>query len=309
MTVPALKAHENRQRQLSGSLGLADRLIEAAEATILPTEASGPDTINLPPVLGAEGDQARLRSVSPLYLCSELENANLLGVVEKLASLFALGALSGDPGHGADLLAAFWQKRNDRFTSQERQALFSRLFGETAGPILAVPAARNEEFLPLMIDFAGALAHVGSDPLYGHTLDAQEAVRISAEALAVNLVPRSGGITLFAAREITSSVREAVTILESSSIQAIVGARTVWGAVAAFSRAYLGQDPLVAVHVDRGRAGALLLAWLAESSTRLESAPVWSRGLDNTVLAAASAWVETTMALPSFKHLLPVRSS
>src|SRR5215469_8929232 len=202
------RAPDNPHPQLAGSLGLAERLISAAEAIVLPGTGFGPGGVDLPPVLGAEGDQAQLCTVSPLYLCSELENARLLPVVDKLASLFALGGLQADPGRAGPLLAAFWQKRNERFTPQERMALFTRLFGGQEGSTVGGPDARNEEFLLRMIDFAGVLTHMGSDPIYGRTQDAEETVRISAEALAANLLPRSGGITLFAAREIVSSVHE-----------------------------------------------------------------------------------------------------
>jgi hypothetical protein len=297
MNTSATRAHDKPHPQLAGSLGLAARLISAAEAIILPRLGPGPGVIELPPVLGAEGDQAQLRTVSPLYLCSELESARLLPVVEKLASLFALGGLQADPGHAAPLLAAFWQKRNERFTAQERMALFARLFGSEEGPAVAGPQARNQEFLVDMIDLAGALAHVGSDPIYGRTPSAEEAVRTSAETVAANLLPRSGGITLFAAREIVSSVHEAIAILENKAVQGIAGQHNVWGAVSAFSRLYLGEEPDVTDHLDAGRAGAILLAWVAEVSPNVESSAISSLVPQDEILAAASAWLSATMAL------------
>jgi hypothetical protein len=288
---------------------LAARLISAAEAAIVPPLTPGSGEIDLPPVLGAEGVQAQLRSVAPLYLCSELESAGLLAVVEKLANLFAQGGLQANPGNAAPLLSSFWEKRREHFSHHERQALFAHLFGESAGPALGGSEPQNEEFLPLMIDFAGALAHAGSDLIYGHTPAAEEAIRTSAEALAANLVPRSGGIVLFAAREIVASVHEAISILESSSIQAIVGQHTAWAAVSAFSRLYLGQEPHVTEHVDRGRAGVLLLAWLAEAAPHLENAIESSLVPGDAVLSAASAWLDATMAVNHFQQVVPVRGS
>jgi hypothetical protein len=297
MNTSAIRAHDSPHPHLAGSFGLAERLISAAEAVILARPGSDTGPIELPPVLGAEGDQAQLRTVSPLYLCSELEGARLLPVVEKLASLFALGGLQTDPGSAAPLLAAFWQKRNERFTAHERMALFARLFGLEEGTAVGGPEPRNEEFLGRMIDLAGALTHVGSDPIYGRTPSTEEAVRASAEALAANLLPRSGGITLFAAREIVSSVHEAIGILETRAIQGITGQHTVWGAVSAFSRIYLGEEPDVTDHLDAGRAGALLLAWVAEVSPNVESATVSSLIPQDAILSAASAWLDATMAL------------
>jgi hypothetical protein len=309
MNTAATRAHDKAHPPLAGSLGLAARLISSAEAIIFPRPGVEPGPIDLPPVLGAEGDQAQLRTVSPLYLCSELEGARVLPVVEKLASLFALGGLQADPGHAAPLLAAFWQKRNERFTAHERMALFARLFGSEEGPGVGGPEARNQEFLLHMIDLAGGLAHVGSDPIYGRTPSAEEAVRASAEALAANLLPRSGGITLFAAREIVTSLHEAIAILESRAIQAIAGQHTLWGAVSAFSRLYLGEEPDVTDHLDAGRAGALLLAWVAEVLPNVEGASISSLVPQEDILAAASAWLSATMALHPMSNDSSVRGT
>jgi hypothetical protein len=286
-----------RHAPLAGSLGLADRLISAAESIILPRPSAGSGLIDLPPVLGAEGDQAQLRTVSPLYLFSELENAQLLPVAEKLAGLFALGGLQADPGREGTLLAAFWQKRNERFTPPERKALFTRLFGSSDGTPVGEAEARNDNFLPQMTELAGALNHLVSDPIYGRTAGAEEAVRGAAESLAANLLPRAGGITLFAAREIANSVREAIAILENPAVQSIVGQHTLWGAVRTMSRMYLGVEPEVMEHVDGGRAGALILAWVAEISGSIESSPAAALVPDDSILSAASTWLSATMTL------------
>jgi hypothetical protein len=297
MNTTAIRARERTHPQLAGSLGLAARLISSAEAVILPRPGDGTDPIDLPPVLGAAGDQAQLRTASPLYLCSELESARVLPVVEKLAGLFALGGLQADPGPAAPLLGAFWQKRDERFTAQERMALFARLFGYEEGPSVGGSEPRNQEFLLNMIDVAGALSHVGSDPIYGRTPSAEEAVRASAQTLAANLLPRFGCITLFASREIVSALHEAIAILETRAVQAMVGQHTLWGAVSALSRTYLGEEPDVTDHLDAGRSGALLLAWVAEVSPNVESASGASLLPQDEILAAASAWLSATMAL------------
>jgi hypothetical protein len=291
------RLHTTTRPPLTGSLGLANRLISAAETVILRPQSGEPGDIELPPVLGAQTDQAQLRTASPLYLCSELESAQLLPVVEKLSGLFALGGLQADPGRGGPLLAAFWQKRNERFTAPERKALFARLFGSSDGSLASGGDTRNDEFLPQMIELAGALNHLSSDPIYGRTPSSEESVRVAAETLASNLVPRAGGITLFAAREITNSVHEAIAILETPSVQAIVGQHTLWGAVGMMSRLYLGAEPDVTNHLDAGRAGALILAWVAEISPSVENSPVGSLVPDESIISAAATWLSATMAL------------
>src|SRR5687767_2731552 len=82
-------------------LALGDRLLAAALgwAAQLDLEA-----IDLPPVLGSEPDQARLRALAPLYLAAELESARLVPAVETLAAMLVTGALRAELGTAAPRL-------------------------------------------------------------------------------------------------------------------------------------------------------------------------------------------------------------
>src|SRR5262249_45241020 len=193
-----------------------------------------------------------------LCVCSELEFARLLPAVEMVASLFAAGALHSDPGPAAPLLVSLWHQRNQRFSSHERQAFFGRLFGATQGPAPASPEGRNSDFFSLMVQLTDALAKIGSDPIAAVLPTSQDLLRTPAEALAENLLPRTRGITLFAAQELVRDTREALAVFEQRSIQQALGESTVWGAVRGVSRLYLGEQPDVTSHLTRGKAGSIL---------------------------------------------------
>jgi hypothetical protein len=254
--------------------------------------------IDLPPVVGGSAqDQAMLRELAPLYLAAELEATGLLPLVEALAALFATGALAGDPGAAGRLLHAFHVRRRNRLTADERQALFGRVFGTFYGPGYAAPGGRNAEFEPLFIDLTEAMAAFDR-PRRPRSIGPADHVRLhtAASALAANLVPRAGGITAYAAREVIAAIRESLEILGSPHVQAMLGARSVWTAVDRGSRRYLGRQSVVAAHVNRARAGVAILSWLADVMPRLGnlSVPLVSDG--HPAVAAAMAWVQATLS-------------
>jgi len=280
------------------ALDLGHRLLASAEAAI--GNLSGAlDEIRLPPLIGTTDDQSRLRSVPPLYLASELEEARLLPAVEMLAGLYATGGLQSDPGAAAArLLVTFWEGRHERFSAHERQAFFAHLFGGLAGPSLAAPGGRNEDFESLMIDLTEALAKLGADPVFARVPTAEIPTRTAASQLAANLLARSGGVATLAARDLLTAIRQALDILKHEALQQAVGARTVWGAVQRISQLYLGEDPDIDSHVTRGKAGNLVLAWLAESFPRLDDAD-GGRLLPpgDPTIGAATVWLQASLTL------------
>ena len=111
------------ERALAVALGLA----QAGEALALQLDLPSLDPIDLPPVVGTDADQARLRTVPPLYLAGELEAAQLLPAAEALAGVFVSGGIQADVGHAADRVIAFWRARHERFSPEEIETLASLL--------------------------------------------------------------------------------------------------------------------------------------------------------------------------------------
>lgn len=257
--------------------------------------------MDLPPVVGSIEDQARLELVTPLYLVAELDAAQLLIGAEMLSGLVASGGLTADLGPSASPLITFWRTRNDRFTTDERRALFARLFGgpaATGGPTLAVRrgGSVNDSFEPLLADVAAAMSDLTTEP--GHTArGAALALRTSSLQLAANLVDRSTGIPDLAARELLATVREALNIFEQPQVQAVLRARSVWDAVREAARRYLRRDPPVAVHVTRGKSGLVLLGWLADALPTLSGDDALMGRRSTEAIGAATAWMQATLAL------------
>ncbi|MCG3158223.1 MAG: hypothetical protein DKINENOH_04864 [bacterium] len=285
--------------ELDRALALGFELVAQADAFALSLGLAELGDIDLPPVTGNEADQARLRAVAPLYLASELESARLLPAAEMLAGLFRSGGLRFDLGAAAPLLMDFWRTRNERFGAEERRAFFARLFGNSTGPSLAVDGGTNIEFESLMIDFSEALFKLEEQPFQTAGISTIQTVRLRSvvSRLAANLSSHTSGMESFAARDILTVIKQALEILKQPAIQRALHARSVWQAVRELSERYLGGAVDITNHLRRGQAGMAVLAWLAEALPGLESTAGVPPRPDTTVIAAASSWLQASLAL------------
>jgi hypothetical protein len=279
---------------LDGILRRAEGLVAAARG--LSFALSELDGIELPPVVRPQVDQAQLRAISTLYLAAELESAGVIPAVEDLARLARSGGLTLDLREAAPLLQAFWSRRNERPSTQERQAFFAGLFG--AGGPADGGSGRNTEFEERLIDLCEALYKMderASNVSWGGVAQ-QARVRGAARALLSNLLRLSSGITVYIAQEILASMREALAILNHAAIKAAFGARSVWEAIDRIDRRLRRPLREHALFVRRGEAGLTILAWLAEAAPLLEgSQPLVA--LDHPVIPAAVEWLEASLGL------------
>ena len=115
------------------ALAFGEWLVGSVEALARQFDLSDAPPINLPPITGSAADQSHVRVAASLYLACELEFARLVSAVETLAGLFVSGGLEFDVGPAAPLLAAFWQSRRQRFSPDERRALFSQISVKPSG--------------------------------------------------------------------------------------------------------------------------------------------------------------------------------
>jgi hypothetical protein len=284
--------------EIDRTLALGFRLLAAVDGFASQFALPELGDIDLPPVVGSEADQAYLQSAAPLYLASELEAARLLPAVEMLAGLLMSGGLAADLGPAAPLLTTFWRRRKDRFSAEERQAFFARLFGAN-GPSLAAEGGRNTEFESLMIDLAEALYKLDEYPALGAGPGPYEETRLrtAASHLAANLVVRSDGMAAFAARDILATIEDALAILKHAAVQQSVGARTVWGAVRTITQRYLNEQVDVASYVTRAKSGMIVLAWLAEVVLHVSDHRARLVTVDHPVIPAATAWLQASLSL------------
>lgn len=285
--------------EIDRTLALSFRLLDAVETFFASLAFSELGDLEFPFPVGSEADQANLRVLAPLYLASELEAARLLPAAEMLAGLYISGGLPGELGPAAGLVTSFWKKRKDRFTAVERQAFFSRLFGATFNADLAGEGGRNTAFEPLMINLTEALYKLDESPGLGAKPAPFEETRLrmAASALADNLLPRSGGITAFASRDILEATQEALAILKHAEVQQAVGAHSLWSAVRNIAESYLNVTVEISAHVTRGQSGVLILAWLAEVLPRLHKTTGVLASFNDPILTAATAWLQASLDL------------
>ena len=267
------------------AVGEAERLLLAAESHAVMLAELG--AIELPPAVRA--DPMHMRAVASLYLASTLEAAGLIEAADDLARLVRTGALPGDLGEAAPLVAAFWNERRTRTNSDERAALFSRLFGAPPGPVDAVGSV-NEEFEERLLDLCDAIieaADRGTD----------RRVRVAGVRLAENVAGAANEMVLLMARDIISSLSQAIAILNHPQVRSALMARTLWDAVAAIDRRFRRAARPTLSYLRRGRAGMTVLAWLADALDESDLDDGNLVGPNDTVIDAAVNWVDETLSI------------
>lgn len=292
--LPAAAALSHPDELLEQSLERARTLVQRVQAYAAQFDFGD---LDLPPVVGSADDQARLQAVAPMYFCAELESVRLLPVVETLAALWAGGGLQADLGAAGAQLRQFQRARHERLTVEEREAIFGRLFGKAYGPTLAVgDGSRNVGFEPLMIEFAAALSDTQTDVASRGRPSSLARVAATGAQLAANLVPRAGGVTAFASREILAAITTALAILGQTPLQRALGATSVWGGVRTAARRWLRQEVDVESHVSRARSGLVILEWLSESLVALQGIGPAPAVTDDLAVQAV-AWMQATLTL------------
>lgn len=256
------------------------------------------EPVELPPVAGGPDAARSLAELAPMYLLSELDAAGLFVAGDRLAGRYAEGSL-GRVGAAEVALAELWRSRHRRFGAAERAALFGRLFGGQNRPSLA-GGSQNHAFEALLARFADAVIGEGTGRADRMGADLVR-IGIAGERLVATAVGYGMAVPRLASQELLDHARFVLSVIQERAVQAAVGRSTAWGVVAAL------RDPVgpgrrpaggaVAAHVLRGRAGVILLGWLADASggsrtLRLPAPPA-------EVVAAAFDWLEATLGAPT----------
>ena len=282
---------------LATALAQGSRLVTRATAPGLAFALDELDAIELPEAAAARVDQAQLRALASIYLAADLEPAGIIASAEQLAGLVATGVISLDLGGAGPLVEQWWRHRRDRMTNDERNAFFARLFGTASGPV-AAETGHNIRFEDRMFELCEALTKFEEQggPSDRGTTMGQARVRNAARALSQNLGDASSGMTAFIAEEVMKTLKEAFAILGHSDLRAAFHARDIWDVVRAIARFGHGSPSDAQPYVRRGKAGMILLAWLADSLEQaLGGGPMVSLG--DPVIGAAIDWLEATLTL------------
>ena len=270
---------------LSRAVADARNLLLAAETHAIMLAELG--DIELPPAAAA--DAMQLRAVASLYLASTLEAAGLIQAAEDFTALVRTGALPGDLGAAGPLADAFWKSRHDRISESERLALFGRLFGSPSGPDDAVAGA-NHEFDELLLDLCDAIMKAPDGGGQGR-------VRSAGMRLAENIAGAANDMVRLAAKDIFDSVGQAIAILNHAEVRTMLGARTLWEAVASIDRRFRRRSRPTLSHLRRGRAGMAVLAWLADAIDTLDRGTGTLIAAGDPVIDSAIEWVDETLSL------------
>jgi hypothetical protein len=244
----------------------------------------------LPPFTGGATEPDQLRVVAALFWAREVEEAGLLPTLEALSEGVVHGTVPDPQGNGSDLLLAYYRGRRDRFTADERRAVFSHLFGGPGSP------DPNDEFPGLFEGLVDALANIGLTGTSYSTEGYEMRAAALAADLAQNLTPRSAGVTAYAARDIVANIRQALQILQNPDVALTYGGGSPWTLVANLSRPLFGRTIDPRPHVARATAGMSILEWCVGHATSIASGP-FSIGRRDPVVQAAEEWVTTRVDL------------
>jgi hypothetical protein len=217
-----------------------------------------------------------LKAMQALYFSAMLEDLRLFQVVDKLVDLFQQGQLPLGKGKAGDSLYVYWRKAVDRLSEVERRNLYGRAFGFPGGePTLGTP---NREFHDLWLRFVSAVSsfqrQLTVDDLLRSSIPVTvsvEQVRKSGRDLAANLSLHGYGVAYFAATELQSQIKDAITLLSDPEIRNAYGARDMWQVIDQVATLELGGARNSVRYRTMATAGAIIIRWLADRSDLLAS--------------------------------------
>jgi len=288
MIARALSSGDAAVQSTERALREARQLLMAADGHA--QAMAGLGAIELPPA--ATADAMQMRAIASLYLASTLEAAGLIEAADDLTRMVRSGVVRSDLGKATRMVVEFWEQRNDRADENERLALFGRLFGAPAGPVDSA-GGLNTAFEEILLDLC--------DAIIKHA-DGEGSLRLrrAADQLAQNIAVVASDMVLMMAKDIIDSLQQAIAILNHPAVRAALMARTMWDSVAAIDRRLRRSVRPTLSHLRRGRAGMVVLSWLADS---IEHAPGMARiDPDSPVLGAALDWVDETISIIEADH-------
>lgn len=227
--------------------------------------------IDLPDAAPTEHELSELHIVAPLYLAFEMEQIGLLRTADRVAALFASGAITQPLGKVAEHLNRFWRNRRERLSEQERMHLLEQLFSPSL-------------FYPQFQPFCQAIIAM-ADNQNRRVIFEEVALQVSTRQLRETIFPHIQGMMRFAAVDLVQNVQDALSFLRERTLLIAFNARSLWGLLALEGRYSESQ---IRQHVEMANAGQLLLSWLAQGHSGSAAMPP---DLDAAVFGAAQRWL------------------
>jgi hypothetical protein len=269
MTFPALDASAPPRpvgRRLLRELDRVERLLDDLRAAALERWGSGAlEAIDLPPILNPSGQvsPAQLRAAGALLWASQVEEAGLLDFVDALADGVLEGKVLLPIRAGADRLLLYRRSRHERFTPEERRALYQRLFGAPGDGGHPFAAAFGRLLAAL-----DALGHLG--PQQSPTALAVRANQAASEVVTW-LSEEGGGVLPFAARSIADQIKQALAVIRDPDVSRALGGGSPWRMIRLHAQELLSRPLDPEPGLERATAALQLTGWLSDAAAALTS--------------------------------------
>jgi hypothetical protein len=236
--------------------------------------------IDLPPIESARPSRAELRVAAVLVWARHVEETGLLDFIAAVGRGVTTGALQLPLTGPLVRRIVEWQRKSraERFTSEERLALYERTVGGELD-------ARFGQLVAVLVE----IGHAGARESIRHLQ--VRACQIGLE-LAGELSARATGIAAFAARDIVQQVRDALALLAEPELVQALGGGGPWTLIARHAPGLLGRGVEVEHHVARARAGREIVEWLAGNADRLAAGTAAPAPSDPVVRAALAYGAE-----------------
>ncbi|MFT3696816.1 MAG: hypothetical protein QM831_26985 [Kofleriaceae bacterium] len=216
----------------------------------------------------------QVRAASTLYWCKCVEEAGLPEFVDALADALWTGRLPLNVGDAGSRLASY-RRVDDRFSADERHAIYDRLFD----------GAFDEQWRALI----DALCELGAMAQDLGTGPQTARIAAAAQVVAQGLSDRAVGIVGFAGREIVDHVRAAIDLLHDPELARALGGGGIWQIIRLHAPIVLGHPIDPAGPLARAESGQKIIEWLAARSGVIDAGAL-RVGRGDPVLRAAAEW-------------------
>jgi hypothetical protein len=214
----------------------------------------------------------RIIAVGDMYYLWQHEKIGVFRAVQKLQELFKAGTVRLSSGPGAFALYQFDRRDVLRYTKNDRQAAYKRIFGYGSA---AVPTGSraNTEYHKLFQHFIHQvtlfwrdkrISDVIRERAYDPAFASISIVRRAGLDLRNNLKWLSFGHLNVLRVEVLQLLEEAFKILDSEDVKRLFGADTAWDVVEEVLIRYFNERLVTSPRQRMGVTGRDVLRWLAQ---------------------------------------------
>ena len=233
--------------------------------------------IRLPELALPRRDAGLLAALPTLYWVHGLDQAGLLRAADRVAGLWASGAINVPLPDRGQALQQYWSTRRERLSADERAHLLGLVFDP-------------RDFEPALQRLCEALVALADN---AGQRDIREEIGLehAATALLELCASRLEGAPLLAASDLLTQARSAVQLLSQRALQTAFAVRDFYALIELGETTVGGHAPPRARNgAERAQAGAEVLRWLAQAAARRFEIDPRAAALQ-PLIAAAQRWL------------------